>query len=382
MNYQVSIVRVADYPSTTEAVQEAVGLLGDIGFEIGWEDRVLLKPNLLVKRPEACTAPEVITGVAQVFKGYSKRIQIGDSPGTVRTQGRDVLKHLGAWEPLGELGVEYVEFDGEGTVEVESPLRLRLERFLVARAVAEAEVLVNLPRPKSHAETTYTGAVKNYWGIIPGGLKARYHLQGKDPESFAQVLVDNYAWVRTHKPRRLTVMDATQVMEGPRGPGGGRMSHWGLVLAGTDEVAVDTVLLAIGGIQAWERVLHLRLAAGLGLGPTGLDQVEVVGCPIEEVRRDRPLDLPGRRFSRVVTWVTGHLMYKVWRKVPRIEVGQCVRCGDCAQICPAKAISWDKGRYPCWDLRRCVGCLCCVETCPQQALEAVTRGLAGAFDRL
>ncbi|GAI61274.1 unnamed protein product, partial [marine sediment metagenome] len=41
-----------------------------------------------------------------------------------------------------------------------------------------------LPKLKTHVEATITGAIKNYWGIIPGGLKAKYHLLGKNAQNF------------------------------------------------------------------------------------------------------------------------------------------------------------------------------------------------------
>lgn len=379
---RVSIVRVADYANITEAVRGAIRLLGDLGFSIGGEDRVLLKPNLLLKRAEACTAPELMLGVVDVLKEHPNHIQIGDSPGHFKANGRAVLEHLGVWEPLQERGVEYVEFEGERAVAVESPVGARMRRYHVAAPVVEADVLVNLPRPKSHIETTYTGAIKNYWGIIPGGQKAKGHIYGKGPMGFARVLVDNYTWVRTHKPCRLTVMDATQVMEGSRGPGNGHLNEWGLILAGTDEVAVDGVLLAIGSWVAHEKVPHLKVLAELGIGPAGLDGVEVMGRSVEEVRRAEPFDLPGDRLSRAITFFTGTMMYRVVRKVPKLDLRGCVRCGDCARLCPVQAISWEKGGYPAFDLRnKCISCLCCAECCPQQTIEMAYRGLVGLFDR-
>ncbi|MDY6825473.1 MAG: 4Fe-4S binding protein [Thermodesulfobacteriota bacterium] len=57
----------------------------------------------------------------------------------------------------------------------------------------------------------------------------------------------------------------------------------------------------------------------------------------------------------------------------------CIMCGDCYNICPKRAITWQKRELPEFHHEQCTSCLCCVECCPQQALEAKASGFRGLF---
>ena len=74
-------------------------------------------------------------------------------------------------------------------------------RFHIARGALEAGAIVNLPRLKTHALTVITGALKNIFGVVPGGLKAEFHLSHPDVETFSRMIVDLNGLVRS-RPRR------------------------------------------------------------------------------------------------------------------------------------------------------------------------------------
>jgi ferredoxin len=256
----------------------------------------------------------------------------------------------------------------------------RLKEIRVAKAVKDCDALINLPRLKSHVEATITGAIKNFWGIIPGGLKANYHLYGKNVEQFGEVLADNYSWIVNNKPNRLTVYDLQEIMEGPTGPGSGIMKQWDLILAGTDELALDIIALEIGKVKV-KYIPHVTNAIERNLGVGELKNIEIRGLSLEEAKARVPkFRVPGSKFTSFIAYMSGHIGYKIMKKIPVLKKENCVQCGQCAQICPAKAIEFEAERFPITNRKKCISCMCCMELCPENAIEAKNRGLAGLFD--
>ncbi|RYD04279.1 hypothetical protein N752_15660 [Desulforamulus aquiferis] len=80
----------------------------------------------------------------------------------------------------------------------------------ILKSLAEADVIIGLPKLKTHCMTRYTGAVKLMYGAIPGLKKAEYHFNMQRLETFSQLLID----INTLLKPSLTIMDAVIGMEG------------------------------------------------------------------------------------------------------------------------------------------------------------------------
>ncbi|MHA2123247.1 MAG: DUF362 domain-containing protein, partial [Promethearchaeota archaeon] len=344
---------------------------------------ILLKPNLLTTKKEACTQPEFVEGVLSYLKqiGVSRdKIYLGDSPGQSEKLGSDVAKEIGIYEICERFGINFIDFESDVPIQEKIHGALKLKMIRVAKAVKDCDILINLPRLKSHVEATMTGALKNYWGIIPGGLKAQYHLYGKTAEQFGEVLADNFSWVVNNKPNRLTVYDLQEIMEGRFGPGGGSMKQWDLILAGTDEVALDSIALEIGKIKTKD-VPHVNNAINRNLGVGDIEKIKIKGMSIEEARKRTPkFHVPGSRFTSFIAYMSGHVGYKIIKKIPDLIKDKCIKCGECAKNCAAKAIEFDAANYPAFIRKKCISCFCCAELCSENAIKARTKGLAGFFD--
>ena len=104
---------------------------------------------------------------------------------------------------------------------------------LLAAEVFEADVVINLPKLKTHTLTLLTGAIKNLYGVVSGFNKSKYHLVAFHPKEFAELLVSIYEVIRPS----LTIMDAVVGMEG-EGPYKGEPRFIGAILASPDGVAV------------------------------------------------------------------------------------------------------------------------------------------------
>jgi uncharacterized protein (DUF362 family) len=214
----------------------------------------------LLKIKNACTESDFLASVARYIKQYSTNLQLGDSPGQFRHRAKSVIQSIGMDAVMQSEGIEYKEFESGGVL-VENKHARHMKKSHIAKSITDADCIINLCRPKSHVEAGYTGAIKNYWGIIPGGEKARCHLYGRNPAEFGAVLADNYQTFLCFEKKRIVVMDARKFMEGPGGPANGYMRKVGLILAGYDEAAIDMVMLAIGRIDGVKAVPHLQKAS-------------------------------------------------------------------------------------------------------------------------
>ncbi len=374
---EVAIVKVDEHGTLDEAVATALDLI-EARELIGAEDNILFKPNLLLKLRNACTEGDFIRAVARYVKQSNPNIQLGDSPGQFRSRARNIIKSLGIESVLEEENITYAEFESGGVL-VDNPAGKHMRRFHIAKPVMDADLVVNLPRPKSHIEAVYTGAVKNFWGIIPGGEKAQCHLYGKTQEQFGETLVDNYQTLLNLGKKHLTVMDARTFMEGLGGPASGPMRQVGVIIAGRDAVAVDVVALALGRANALKAVPHLKDCAIRGLGMTRLETIRILGKQIEEVRLKRRIGITASAMADFIGIFSRRFAYQTMRRMPALNKSACTQCGDCFNICPNGAVSWQKKEYPVFDREKCISCLCCVECCLQRALDAKGAGLSGLF---
>jgi uncharacterized protein (DUF362 family)/Pyruvate/2-oxoacid:ferredoxin oxidoreductase delta subunit len=368
MPSDVSIVRCGGYDSgqTLDAVRQAVDLLGGMQTFVKSGSRVLIKPNLLKASPPVnavTTHPEIIRATIRLVREAGGEVLVGDSPGLGEL--RHVCEISGVMDVIAEEGAILAELDD--AVQIKN--RGQFRRFCIARAVHEADVVINLPKFKTHGMMTITGAVKNLFGCIPGKRKIQWHLNaGVNREAFARMLVELCSLIGP----RLTIMDAVVGMEG-NGPGSGDPREIGLVLAGLDPVALDVVSGKI--IGADPSLLYIvRAATEAGVGETKLDRIQIHGEALADVK------VTGYRLppQEHLEWHLPEWVRKVLKDAlttrPVIDHALCVRCGICQCHCPQGAIN-DAGKRLEVRYRDCIRCFCCQEFCPRGAI-SVGRGWA------
>jgi uncharacterized protein (DUF362 family)/Pyruvate/2-oxoacid:ferredoxin oxidoreductase delta subunit len=359
---EVSIVRCVDYgrDRTMAAVRQAVDLLGGIKTFIKPGESVLIKPNLLkAHRPEdaVTTHPEVVRAVIRLVREADGKVMVGDSPGFGDL--RKVCEKAGVMDVIQEEGAALADCEEAVTIKNTG----RFQRFEIARVAYESDVIINLPKFKTHGMTVITGAVKNLFGCVPGKRKVQWHFNtGINHDLFMQMIVELYALL---KPR-LSIMDAVIGMEG-NGPGSGDPRFIGAIIAGQDAVAVDAVSAGLVGVVPSSLPL-MQAAAAAGVGQAKLDHITVRGEPLSQMAI-RNFHLPPTVSTEwpLPEWLRRSLK-DAFTTRPVINHGLCPQCGVCQSHCPQGAITTAGKRLEI-RYRDCIRCFCCQEFCPRGAIK-------------
>ncbi|MDX2215873.1 MAG: DUF362 domain-containing protein [Oculatellaceae cyanobacterium bins.114] len=236
----VSLIRAESYERTQlrASLETLLEPMGGIGALVKPGDRVLLKPNLLTgSRPtkECTTRPELVYCVAQLVQSVGGKPFLSDSPAFGSARGVAIAN--GYLPMLEELGVPIVEPSGKRYQTVSE----EFNHLLLSKEAIEADVVINLPKVKSHLQLTLTLGVKNLFGCVPGKMKAWWHMEaGKDSARFGTMLVET---ARAIAPD-LTIMDGIIGHEG-NGPSGGEPRFLGVLGASTDVFALDRAFVDI-----------------------------------------------------------------------------------------------------------------------------------------
>lgn len=257
----VSLVRATRYDldALRDSIREVLAPLGGMERIVKPGDRVLLKPNLLTgSRPtqECVTRKELVYCVAELVKAVGGRPFLGDSPAFGSAYG--VAKSNG-YLPLAEaLDLPIVEFHGKRYRTVSDSF----EHLRLCKEAMDADVVINLPKVKSHTQLTLTLGVKNLFGCVPGKMKAWWHVEaGKDTDRFGEMLVET---ARAIAPD-LTILDGIIGHEG-NGPSGGTPRELGVLGASQDVVALDRAVVELLGVDP-AIVPTMAAAQRLGLCP-------------------------------------------------------------------------------------------------------------------
>lgn len=370
-----------DNHEVERAIRRGIELLGGLNRFVRTGERILLKPNLLAAdSPEQCTTthPSVFRAACRIFKEAGARVFYGDSPG--RGSSSQVAASAGLQEVAAEEAVPLDDF--QTVVEVSHKEGNQNKKFSLAKAVAEADGVISLPKFKTHALEKITGGVKNQFGCVPGFLKAEFHAKLTNAAEFGRMLVDLTMLVHP----RLYILDAVYAMEG-NGPRSGNPRRMNLLMLSEDPVALDATACRLIDVDP-KLVPTILYGQEFGCGTFQAQEIQLLGdpfneffCPDFDVDRgpiEKYVSGSGSKLAVVMlgiikTRAGSKLFNKLLITKPKIDAGKCVKCGVCVQICPTrpKSVDWaegDRSRPPRHDYDRCIRCFCCQETCPEGAI--------------
>jgi uncharacterized protein (DUF362 family)/Pyruvate/2-oxoacid:ferredoxin oxidoreductase delta subunit len=376
----VSLQRCASYDeaAVTAALAALLSPIGGMQAFVAPGQRVFLKVNLLLKaEPDRAvtTHPALVRAVVRAVKDAgASDVAIGDSPGgrTTPSAARAVFETSGIAAVAREEGARLVLLDDD-VVRVPSPEGRLYTAFNLGREAIETDVLIDLPRMKTHGFMMFTGAVKNLFGCIPGLEKAQFHLKVPDRGDFGEMLVDLMLACRP----ALSIMDAVVAMEG-EGPSGGTPKPVGALLASADAVALDVVASAIAGFDPMD-VYTNAAAHARGMCPASADEVDVLGVPWRDVAPPSFAHPAGDVSRRIPPAIARWLRRRVASRPVLERREECTTCRTCERNCPVGAITMGADGAPHFDYEGCIRCYCCQELCPANAIALKTPWLVGAF---
>jgi len=276
----VAIVRTErspDYGQIREAVSKAISLIGGIRDIIKRGQLVLIKPNLAAppadREHAVVTLPEVSRAVADMVKDVGARAVIAESS-AVGTDTEQIMLDSGYYQ-LREIGYEVVNLKKEKEmIMLPIPKGKVFDKIQSWSLVKEADVIISVPKLKTHDQTEITCAIKNLKGLESDAHKRKTHKLG-----VVKGVVDLFSVI---KPS-LTVVDAIICQEG-LGPIYGKPVEMDLIMASRDLVAADAICGRIIGFEPREVPITVE-AADRGLGNMEAENIEVVGESISSVCR-------------------------------------------------------------------------------------------------
>ncbi|MGV9197250.1 MAG: DUF362 domain-containing protein [Promethearchaeia archaeon] len=369
---KISLIKIQN-DDVKEAVFDALKLINAEKLFQNKPQKVLLKPNLLMpKAPEegTTTNPAVLSAAIQWVKQYNpKKIIVADSSGTQkRGKTEESFEKSGLKEVCEQEGVEWTSFEAtpRKIYQVENPLVL--DQISVSTLLEEADIIINLPKIKTHGQCTLTCCIKNMFGTLILGNKPRTHAKFPKLEDFCAALTDIYS---VSKPQ-LTIIDGYYGMEG-NGPSAGDIVKMDTIIAGYDPIALDTLVCNLIDFDPRD-IIYLEKGESKKLGTTKLENFEIVGESIKSMKTKfekpphHPISVPLPR------WLAEYASEVIFKSTVKFDLEKCRLCGTCWENCPVDAISPpeinDPSKYiPSWDRDKCITCYCCAELCPYEAVD-------------
>jgi uncharacterized protein (DUF362 family) len=234
--------------------------------------RVLLKPNLVEPIracPQMTTNPAVVVAAAEVFRGWGAEVVVGEGPGHMRDTEWALLES-GMQDALDDAKLDFADLNFSEVGWTKNQGRTsKLGGFHFPSQVLEADLIVSLPKMKTHHWVGYTASMKNLYGVIPGIIygwpKNVLHYAG-----IPQSIYD----INASLPKTVAIVDGILGMEGD-GPIMGSAKPMGLLVIGTNPTAVDATVGRIMGFDP-ACVEYLKLAANQ-LGPVDENCIEQRG---------------------------------------------------------------------------------------------------------
>ncbi|MBR9679842.1 MAG: DUF362 domain-containing protein [Candidatus Altiarchaeota archaeon] len=347
------IVQIADYKDykNTRFIKAFVKKTGLKG------KKVLVKPNLLLPAlPEKAvtTHPSIVKAVVEKLLDQGCTVAIGDSSvqqsvfgGLMRVTGlKDALK-----------GLDYLPADVDSLPAIKLKLRGFAEEQTapISSALKGTDAIINLSKFKTHSLTGFTGAVKNFYGLLPRKAKKSYHVRFTNTAHFSAFLVDLAASIQDRLPV-WNLMDAGWAMEGD-GPNAGDRIDIGLLITGKSPFQVDRAALSM--VKPAFSIHTDKIADKLGL----IGEFKTTG-----VQKTIKLKWPKTYLPlKALSWLPNLPLVNRLVPIPKI-MSNCIGCGICVKACPADAIKLVNGRAKI-DSAKCVRCYTCAEACPHHAIK-------------
>ena len=245
--------RVQVIDATRERVGEALDrVFADFPLDVCGR-QVLLKPNILgpfAPESHVDTSPALVRALVERLQAEGAMVTVADNPGAWGNGAGEKSARVS-----GILDASLGTYESISTPVETRTIPMRDLSMNISKKVLECDVLISVPKFKTHVLTTISGAIKNSFGFIVGGEKARLHRELPDYREFSEMLVHVY---RFREPD-LVIMDGVVGMQG-NGPSARTLYPVGKILASDNGTSLDAVMAHMMGLRP-DRVPMLDSAA-------------------------------------------------------------------------------------------------------------------------
>ena len=369
----ISIVKCKDYSENEvkEALSKLLALNNSLDF-VKPGMKIVIKANLVTfMKPEAAatTHPSLLCELIKILNEKGADVIVGDSPGGLYTSAyvNKVYSETGMQEiekvggKLNQNFEQKIAHFPEANIAKEFPYTSYLD---------DADAIINFCKLKTHGMMGMSAATKNLFGTIPGTQKPEFHFKYPNHSDFAKMLIDLNEYF---KPK-LCIVDAIMGMEG-NGPTAGTPKFIGALLLSNNPYKLDLACIKIIGLTK-ENVPTLEEAFKLGLIPDSADKLTCNDNLNDYFVPDYKNILAHKKLAFEDNGkLIGKLTKKFLASKPVLEKNECIGCGECAKICPAKAIKI-KSKKASINRNKCIKCYCCQEFCPKGAMKVKRTKLA------
>ncbi|MFX0117022.1 MAG: DUF362 domain-containing protein, partial [Candidatus Hodarchaeota archaeon] len=311
--------------------------------------RSLVKPNMLRSaNPDDCviTDPRLLRATVAFLLQSGAEVVVGDNP----MPDSKNMNELEVAQSCGFTDAAMGRFRNIGRYSKRIVRKGNLLRELyVSREVLDCDLLISLPKFKTHELTAMTIAIKNHFGIIPGGQKPFIHSLFPKINDFSKVLLEIYQT----RPPEIIIVDCLNVVDAR-----GKKFSPGRLIAGDNGHAVDYTCALMAGVNPYH-IPTVRIARDEKMFSP--DNIEYRGAVKKIDGYTLPFTFPMR--NTIVEFFARFFYQILLKRVPVINHARCTRCFSCENVCPPMAI-----RKQQIDYGACIKCYCCMEICPNQAL--------------
>lgn len=365
----VSIRKCIDYEDgLSEAIDKVLNDLGGIERFVKKGDYVALKPNLLVF---SSPSKAIVTNPHFTFKVFEKVIEAGGKPFVIDSPGSGIpftkrsLNSLYRLTGYSQVFKDYPDSLNTDTSKkmVDIKKGLILKNVNILKPLLDADVIINLPKMKTHTLTFLSGALKNMYGAVPGMEKTRYHSRFKDVHDFSRALIDV---CNATKPN-LTLMDGILSLEGDGPAMRGIPRKTEIVLGSKDPLSMDLAICKLIGLS-YNDIPYLKVAIDNKITKGSYNMIGDIPVIDNFVL---PRTYHGKLSIDPVS-LYNYFVFPIFSKFliekPKVIKEKCIRCGICVRSCPEKVITMDKISAKI-EYSECIKCYCCHEQCPEGAID-------------
>jgi uncharacterized protein (DUF362 family)/ferredoxin-like protein FixX len=353
----VSVVPCDSYNQSEidNAITEA---LRKIDFNIKPNSKILIKPNLVSQNtPEqgSVTHYTLIDFLCRYFKDKECKVVIGESSSFyIKGYTAKAYKTSKIADVAKKYSVPLVLFENEKIISVPKKNLKFLDELYLPEMINDFDLIVDVPKLKTHMLMRFSGALKNLYGLPPGGYKQLLHLKTKNINEFAEVLLDIYENV---KPKILSVMDGVIGLDGGPAAVIGKPKKVGYILASMNPLALDVIACQIVGYSP-EDLPTITMAEKRNL--IDVNNVKTVGeynkVIFEKLLKGPIVDIEKESMLITDTYA-----------LPKVT-SKCNLCGDCVPRCPTGAYEIKDGKLI-FTKEKCIACYSCVPICPVKAIK-------------